>query len=168
MKTRDIALLAAAVLGLAAQGAALAHSGEPHGAKPVDYSQAEETTFGRAADPAKAARTVTIDMRDSMRFSPDQVTIRQGEIVRFVIKNRGRILHEMVIGTETELQAHAEAMRKFPGMEHDELYMAHVAPGKVGEIGWQFTRAGEFRFACLIPGHFEAGMVGRIRVIEAR
>lgn len=166
MKTRHIALLATTVLALSAQGAAFAHGSEAHGAKPIDYRQVEETAFGRAADPAKAARTVTVDMRDSMRFSPDTITVRQGEIVRFVIKNRGRILHEMVIGTETELKAHAEAMRQFPGMEHDAPYMAHVAPGKAGEIGWQFTRAGEFQFACLIPGHFEAGMVGRIRVVE--
>jgi uncharacterized cupredoxin-like copper-binding protein len=49
-------------------------------------------------------------------------------------------------------------------MEHDEPYMAHVAPGKTDTIVWQFTRAGEFHFGCLVPGHFEAGMVGTITV----
>ena len=45
--------------------------------------------------------------------------------------------------------------------------MVHVAAGKSGEIVWTFNRAGEFDFACLIPGHFQAGMVGRIRVLPA-
>ena len=70
----------------------------------------------------------------------------------------------MVIGTMKELKEHAELMRKSPNMEHDEPYMAHVGPGKADEIVWQFTRAGEFYYACLIPGHLEAGMIARITV----
>jgi uncharacterized cupredoxin-like copper-binding protein len=73
-------------------------------------------------------------------------------------------MHEMVLGTMEELKKHAELMRKHPGMEHDEPYMAHVAPGKTETITWQFTKAGEFHYGCLIPGHFEAGMIGKIRV----
>ena len=78
--------------------------------------------------------------------------------------NRGAVLHELVIGTPKELAEHAEMMRKFPGMEHDAPHMAHVKPGRNGEIVWQFTQPGEFQFACLIPGHFEAGMVGKVVV----
>ena len=81
-----------------------------------------------------------------------------------MVKNSGAQLHEMVIGAAEELKEHAALMRKFPGMEHDEPYMAHVTPGKSGTIVWQFTRPGEFRYGCLIPGHFEAGMAGRITV----
>ena len=73
-------------------------------------------------------------------------------------------MHEMVLGTMDELKKHAELMKKHPGMEHDEPYMAHVAPGKKGEIVWQFTKAGEFFYGCLIPGHFEAGMIGKVTV----
>jgi uncharacterized cupredoxin-like copper-binding protein len=75
-------------------------------------------------------------------------------------------MHEMVIGTMKELKEHAEQMKKFPNMEHDEPYMAHVAPGKSEEIIWQFTKAGEFDFACLIAGHFDAGMMGKINVTK--
>ncbi len=165
--------LRSSILGLTlaflASPAALAHGGAQHGNKAaIDYAQAEEKAFGRAADPAGASRTVTIDMRDSMRFSPASLTIRQGEIVKFVIRNRGRLLHELVLGTAEELKAHGEMMKRFPGMEHDEPHMAHVAPGKTGVIGWQFTQAGEFQFACLLPGHYEAGMVGSIRVLPAQ
>ena len=99
-----------------------------------------------------------------MRFTPDAIEVMQGETVRFVLLNKGRLLHEMVIGTRAALDEHAEAMRKFPGMEHAEAYMAHVPPGKPGEIVWRFNRAGEFDFACLIPGHYEAGMRGSIVV----
>jgi uncharacterized cupredoxin-like copper-binding protein len=69
--------------------------------------------------------------------------------------DHGKVLHEMVLGTREAIQAHVEMMKKFPGMEHDDANMAHVKPGKAGEIVWQFSRAGEFQFACLLPGHFE-------------
>jgi uncharacterized cupredoxin-like copper-binding protein len=99
-----------------------------------------------------------------MRFTPALMDVRQGETVRFVLHNDGQTLHEFVIGTRQELEQHAALMKKFPGMEHDEPYMAHVAPGKSGQIVWTFNRAGDFDFACLIAGHFDAGMVGRIKV----
>ena len=86
--------------------------------------------------------------------------------MRFVAANRGKVMHEMVLGTMDELKEHAEMMRKHPGMEHDEPHMLHVQPGKSGEMGWRFTKAGEFYYGCLIPGHFEAGMIGKITVTE--
>jgi uncharacterized cupredoxin-like copper-binding protein len=141
-----------------------AHGEKPHGAPAFDYSKAEPTPFGIAADPAKATRTIRVEMSDAMRFSPSEITVKRGEVVRFVAANKGQVLHEMVLGTKAELDKHAALMRKFPGMEHDEPHMAHVDPGKTGEIGWRFTSAGTFYFGCLIPGHYEAGMVGRITV----
>jgi uncharacterized cupredoxin-like copper-binding protein len=124
----------------------------------------EEKDFGREGDPKRATRTVRVDMSDKMRFSPASLTIKQGETVKFVVKNSGKVMHEMVLGTTKELKEHAEMMRKHPTMEHDEPYMAHVAPGKTETMVWQFTKAGEFQFGCLVPGHFEAGMVGKIAV----
>jgi uncharacterized cupredoxin-like copper-binding protein len=156
-------LLAAALIFAPA---ALAHGDKPYAAKGVDYSKAEETAFGRAADPRKAKRTVRIDMTDQMRFLPAEIKVRQGEVVRFLPANKGQVMHEMVLGTMDDLKKHAELMKKFPEMEHDEPYMAHVAPGKAGEIAWQFTKSGEFYYGCLIPGHFEAGMVGKVIVTK--
>jgi len=109
-------------------------------------------------------RTVTIDMTDNMRFTPERISVREGETVRFVVRNKGKMLHEMVIGTAEELREHAAMMAKFPDMQHDEPYMVHVDPGKSGEIVWNFNRPGSFEFACLIPGHYEAGMRGTITV----
>lgn len=140
-----------------------AHEG--HHAIPVDYSVAQETAFGRAADPhTAAARVVRIEMSDRMRFDPASLVVRRGEIVRFVPVNNGKVMHEMVLGTRNELARHAEVMKRDPGMHHEEPYMVHVPPGHSGEMGWQFTRDGEFYFGCLVPGHFEAGMVGKIVV----
>jgi uncharacterized cupredoxin-like copper-binding protein len=160
-------LLVAAALSLAlANGAALAHGDNAHAAPKIDYSKAEDTPFGRAADPKKAMRTIRVDMSDDMRFKPAEVTVRQGQVVRFVAANKGKVLHEMVLGTMDDLKKHAEMMRKHPGMEHDEPHMTHVSPGKTGEMGWQFTNAGEFFYGCLIPGHFEAGMIGKVTVTK--
>jgi uncharacterized cupredoxin-like copper-binding protein len=155
----------AAGLIVASTGSAFAHGDKPHAPKATDYSSAEQHAFGRAADATKAKRTVRVEMVDQMRFLPAHITVKRGEIVRFVPVNKGQVLHEMVLGTMDELKKHAELMRKHPGMEHDELHMAHVAPGKQGEIGWQFTNTGEFFYGCLIPGHFEAGMVGKVSVV---
>jgi uncharacterized cupredoxin-like copper-binding protein len=141
-----------------------AHEPSPGGARGYDYAHAPQMKFGRAADPAKATRVVKVEMNDTMRFTPAAITVRRGEVVRFEAVNKGAVMHEMVLGTANELKEHAEAMRKHPGMEHDEPYMLHVAPGKSGTMGWRFDKAGEFMFGCLVPGHFEAGMVGRVTV----
>lgn len=163
MQFSKAAVIAAACLVLA--GAARAHGDEGHAkARKFDASKVEDTAFGREGDPARAKRTIRVDMADTMRFSPAEITVKRGETVKLVATNKGQVLHEMVLGTADELKKHAEMMRKFPGMEHDEPHMAHVKPGKSGEIVWQFTRPGEFQFACLLPGHFEAGMVGKVTV----
>ena len=138
--------------------------GDTHGATPQTAVKAEQRAFGIAGDPRRASRTVTIDMSDQMRFVPSRLEVKRGDTVRFVLHNKGKVLHEMVIGTVEELQVHAALMKKFPNMEHEAPYMAHVKPGKSEEIVWHFNRRGDFDFACLIPGHFEAGMLGKIVV----
>lgn len=150
-------------------GTALAHGTEDHGKKPAVKKaiSTDDHPWGREGDPKKVTRTVEVDMSDAMRFNPDKLTVKQGDTVKFVVKNGGQVMHEMVIGTEKDLKAHAELMKKHPGMEHEEPYMAHVNPGRKEEIVWQFTKPGEFMFGCLIPGHFEAGMVGKITVAAA-
>ena len=140
------------------------HSDEED-AEAIDYSHAEEElAFGKASDPAMAAQTIEIEMSDMMRFTPEEITINKGDTVRFGVKNNGQLLHEMVLGTLDDLHEHAALMLKFPGMEHSEPHMAHVDVGQAKEMGWQFTNAGEFFYGCLQPGHFDAGMKGRIIV----
>jgi uncharacterized cupredoxin-like copper-binding protein len=155
--------LIVAVATLIVATAAQAHGPQAHGHG--SNLEMVETEFGRTGDPKKITRTVDIEMLDTMRFKPDSITVRQGDTLRLRVRNAGKVMHELVIGTDKELQEHAELMKKHPNMEHDEPYMAHVDPGKRNEIVWQFTRPGDFKFACLIPGHFEAGMVGTIKVL---
>jgi uncharacterized cupredoxin-like copper-binding protein len=163
MKTKAVAVALAA---LATTSGAWAHGDKDHDAKleKFDGSKVEDTAFGREGDPAKATRTIRVEMADTMRFTPADITVKRGETVKLVATNKGQVLHELVLGTSDELRKHAELMRKFPGMEHDEPHMTHVKPGKSGEIVWQFTKPGDFQFACLIPGHFEAGMLGKVTV----
>ena len=161
MKFTTLAALALALLG---SGAAFGHGEKSHAPKAKRAISTEETAFGREGDPKKVTRSIGVDMNDTMRFSPSTLEVKRGEVVRFQVKNSGKVMHEMVLGTMQELKEHAELMRKHPGMEHDEPYMAHVAPGKTERIVWHFTRVGEFYYGCLVPGHFEAGMIGRIVV----
>lgn len=149
---------------LATSAASFAHGEKEHakGATPMKMEQKE---WGIGGHSNAVKRTVEIRMNDSMRFTPDLVEVKQGETIRFVHVNGGKVMHEFVLGTKKELDEHAALMKKFPNMEHDEPYMAHVGPGKKGEIVWNFNKVGEFDFACLLPGHYEAGMVGKIKVV---
>jgi len=158
-------LLRLILAGFIAHGpAAVAHGTEAHGGKRAGLPK-EQQAWGIAGEARAVGRTVDIRMTDTMRFGPDRLEIRQGETVRFRIHNTGRIMHEFVIGTRQVLEEHAALMKRFPNMEHDEPYMAHVAPGKSGEVIWTFNRSGRFDFACLLPGHYDAGMTGRIDVV---
>jgi uncharacterized cupredoxin-like copper-binding protein len=158
-------LVAVLALSTLVAGSAFAHGDEEHAAlRKFDASKVEPTAFGQEGNPKKVARTIKVDMTDNMRFTPSDVTVKRGETVKFVVHNDGRVLHEMVLGTKEAIAEHAELMKRFPEMEHADANMAHVKPGKAGEIVWQFTKPGEFEFACLQPGHFEAGMVGKVTV----
>jgi uncharacterized cupredoxin-like copper-binding protein len=143
-----------------------AHGDAAHPAAPS--LQSVTTAFGRTGEAAKVTRTIVIDMSDDMRFTPREISVSRNDTVRFRVRNRGKLVHEFVIGTKRELAEHAEMMKRFPAMEHDEPYMAHVTPGATGEVTWQFTEPGTFRFACLMPGHswndLRDGMVGTIVV----
>jgi uncharacterized cupredoxin-like copper-binding protein len=130
---------------------ALADGGHSHG-------------IGKPGDRKKVSRTVDVTMNDQMRFVPDSVRVKRGETIRFVVRNIGQMKHELVIGMEKDLKEHATAMQKHPEMEHDDPNAVSVEPGRTGELIWQFTQTGNLKFACLVPGHFEAGMVGRLTV----
>lgn len=140
-----------------------AHGDKPHAAASGPVRQ-EQKPWGISGKAAQVRRTVTIRMTDAMRFEPAHLSVRQGDTLRLILVNSGQMLHEFVLGTPQELAEHAELMKKFPNMEHDEPYMAHVPAGQRGEIIWTFNRAGHFQFACLLPGHYEAGMVGTVEV----
>ena len=139
-------------------------------AMPIPASAHEDHgnfSAGEPGDPKKPARTIKVVMREDgkkMAFEPARITLRKGEQIRFVLENDGTDDHEFVLANAAENRKHAELMKKFPDMEHDEPNAKRLAVGERGEILWKFTKTGTFEFACLIPGHREAGMVGKVVV----
>ncbi len=139
--------------------------GEHHHAGGHEHGQhAHESAIGRPGKAADARRVVRVVMQDSMRFEPADLTFKAGETVRFKVENHGESRHEMVLGDMRELKKHMRMMQKNPNMQHADPNMISLAPGESGELVWQFTSPGSYDFACLVPGHMEAGMVGKITV----
>ncbi len=160
MTTRMHRLTFAAVAVLLPMGAALAGPG-------AAGHHDGEVAYGKPGDTKKPARIVQIAMgeRDGkMQFIPNRIEVRRGEQVKFQLRNNGELDHELVLATLEENLKHAIEMQKNPDMEHDDPNAKRLPPKKTGEIVWQFTKAGEFDFSCLIPGHREAGMTGTIVV----
>ena len=150
---KPISIFATVAL-LATIGLAAAHEGEHFSA-------------GVPGNAKKPARTVTVVMSDdegAMKFTPDRLEVKKGEQVRFVIQNKGALKHEFMLASVKDNDKHAEMMKKFPDMEHDDPNAKSVDPGKTAEMVWRFTKTGTFEFACLIPGHREAGMHGSVTV----
>jgi uncharacterized cupredoxin-like copper-binding protein len=154
----------ALVLSLVSVTGALAHEESKHGKKQDRQTGDHGEALGKPGDPGKITRSIQVEMNDTMRFKPANIKVKRGETIRFIVRNTGKVRHEMVLGAIEELKEHAEMMRKFPEMEHADPNQVSVGPGTTGELIWQFTRAGTFDFACLVPGHFEAGMVGKVQV----
>lgn len=133
-----------------------------------DGGHDEALAIGMPGNAAKAKRTITVTMKETddgaMAFNPAKISIREGETVRLKLKNSGQLEHEFVMDTPDEIIEHKAMMQKFPEMEHDDPNARRLAPGGKDEIIWTFAKAGDFGFACLIPGHYELGMKGDIKV----
>lgn len=132
-----------------------------------DDGRLPEALPSESGDTAASYRTVEIIMREHdgrMSFTPDVVFVTNGEEVRFRMKNDGVLEHQIMIGTAEEIIEHAELMRATPNIEHEDAITQRFAPNARGSIVLRFTTPGEFEFACLVPGHIEAGMKGKIIV----
>ena len=148
-------LLPALLFGLGLAGAAAAHGAH------------ETFAAGAPGDPAKAARTVDVTIRDAdgaMRFETAPIRVAPGEQVRFFVKNEGRAPHEFRLDSVTGNATHKAMMAQMPGMVHHDANAISIAPGAKGDLVWRFSKPGTYEYACLIPGHYEAGMHGEIVV----
>ncbi|MBK8451718.1 MAG: cupredoxin family protein [Thiofilum sp.] len=132
------------------------HSAHDHGT--------QVSAIGQAGDPAKVERVIHVTMDDTMRYEPSSINVKEGETVLLIVENKGQLKHELTLGDPAFLKEHAAQMLKFPNMEHNDPNMVALEAGAKGEIIWQFTQAGTVDFACLQPGHFEAGMRGAVTV----
>ena len=136
-------------------------------AQALAHENQDHFSAGQPGDPRKPSRIVKVSMLEEgkrMLFDPPAIEVRLGEQVRFVLFNEGSEYHEFVLATHTENRKHAELMKKFPEMEHNDPNAKRLSALSSGELLWKFTRSGEFEYACLIPGHFQAGMHGKITV----
>ena len=115
---------------------------------------------GLTAAGSAAAQLPRIVRHQPLKRSAGPASLRAAACER----NQGQVKHEFVLGTPAELKKHAALMAKFPQMEHDDPNAVSVEPGKTAEFAWTFAKKGSFDFACLVPGHFEAGMRGKIIV----
>jgi uncharacterized cupredoxin-like copper-binding protein len=142
--------------------------------------------FGHAAPASQATRTVELTLGD-MYFEPKSLQVKAGETVHFVLVNKGQLLHEFNLGDAAMHAEHQQEMLKMQqsgmltptgmshqgmdhgtmtgmAMKHDDPNSVLVAPGKTAELTWTFAKANDLEFACNIPGHYQAGMVGKLAV----
>ena len=178
-----IVVLGAALLSVAP--AAFAAGDHPEG---HDHGHANALDFGEPGNPAEVTRTIEVTMVDNY-FEPENITVVAGETVRFVLRNDGEFLHEFNIGTAAMHREHQDEMMTMmehgmitaDGIDHDMMAMDHsangmaghvhddpnsvlVEPGKTEELIWKFSKAANLEFACNVPGHYDAGMMGEIAI----
>lgn len=156
---------------------------------PLMASPGQTLSFGHAAPAAQATRTVEVTLGD-MFFEPKVVQVKAGETVRFVLINKGQLLHEFNLGDAAMHAEHQKemlamqqsgmlmptginheamdhgAMKNGMAMKHDDPNSVLVEPGKTAELTWTFSKASDLEFACNIPGHYQAGMVGKINIVD--
>jgi uncharacterized cupredoxin-like copper-binding protein len=123
--------------------------------------------FGQPGKARDVSRTVTVTLRDAMRFEPAALRFTRGQTVRFHVINPGELPHEFVLGTREEITEHAKEMRAMPNMTHTDPNAVRVEPGQSADLIWRFSVAGQFLYSCLLPGHWEAGMQGTVTVVPA-
>ncbi len=155
-----------AISAIALCFASIATTQASAGAGPPGLSH-ETFSAGQPGDPKKPSRTVKVTMLEDgkkMLFQPAVIEVRRGEQIRFVITNEGTWDHEFMLAKKDDNRKHAEVMKKNPDMEHDDPNAKRLSPFNTAEMVWRFTKRGEFEYACLIPGHLEAGMYGKVVV----
>ena len=160
-------LIPVAVLAVVSSAAAFAHGPSAHHGQSGQQGSSEGLAYGQPGDPQQQARLIVVTMKEAdgkMLFEPSRIEVQKGEQIRFRLENVGVLDHEFLLGTQQEIEEHAEMMKAMPDMKHDDPNSKQVAPRASGDLVWRFTNAGEFDFACLIPGHREAGMTGKILV----
>lgn len=149
-----------------ASSPALAHD-DAHVVEPAPY-EAELGVPGVPGDSANVTSTIWVRMLETrdgrMAFDPAEIVARRGETLRIVLENQGASDHEFILGTPSELAEHAAMMREMPEMAHEDQNSLRLQPGDSGEIIWKFGDSNRIEFACLVPGHYEAGMRGKIMV----
>ena len=147
----------------------------------ADGGHSSGPDIGKPGKASAAGRTVEIMMGD-MYYEPGSLSVKAGETVRFVVRNTGQLLHEFNLGTAAMHADHRKKMAAMlksgaltptaldhskmhhGAMKHDDPNSVLLEPGQTAELTWTFSKAGELQYACNIPGHSEAGMLGNLSI----
>jgi uncharacterized cupredoxin-like copper-binding protein len=161
--------LVALLVAIGAASSALAGSKRAGNGRDQSGHRHEMESFsagqpGDAKRPARVIQVIMLDGDGKMSFVPDRIDVRQGEQIRFMLRNDGELEHEFVLANHVENLGHAATMKINPDMVHDAANAKRLQPKGTAETLWRFTKTGEFEFACLIPGHSESGMIGIVTV----
>ncbi|MEO4044981.1 plastocyanin/azurin family copper-binding protein [Hoeflea sp. CAU 1731] len=166
MKRTTILMLTALFSTNAALAAGSHSGGHDDGEGSKDHH--EKMAVGEPGNKSMVNKRISLTMKETddgeMVFQPSSISVDEGQTVQFIIKNKGELVHEFVLDNHDNVMEHKAVMEKFPEMEHDDPNSIRLEPGKRGEVIWKFSNAGEFEFACLIPGHYDAGMKGDLKV----
>ncbi len=128
----------------------------------MQKSGGEHFDFGHPGPGSGPVHVIHIRALDTLRFDPSRIVVTRGETVKFVVTNVGRLAHEFVIGDAAEQAAHEKEMQTMPGRSMHDVNGISLPPGHTRDLVWTFTRDGTVEYACHVPGHFAAGMVGKI------
>lgn len=160
MKAHRLRAAYAALVLTTWAGQAAAHGDHDHGR--------ETFAAGEPGSPTRPAKVLAVTLEEkpdgSMTVTPAHLEVKRGTQIRFEIKNAGKATHEFMLGTLTDNAAHKLEMRKNPEMEHDDPNGKTIEAGGMAQILWRFSKVGTFEYACLLPGHYEAGMHGLVDV----
>jgi uncharacterized cupredoxin-like copper-binding protein len=102
-------------------------------------------------------REVTVTMGEFYFQTTDSI-FEAGVPYRFVLRNEGQMPHEWAVVPRGD----ADESRLLFEVEEDDL-----PPGATVTREFTFHEAGEYDFACYMPGHYEGGMILPVRVRSA-
>ena len=140
--------------------------------------------IGMQGNKESVDRTIKVSMYDNY-YQPSKFIIKKNETIKFIVQNKGELVHEFNIATKKMHLKHQPEMlmmveneilladkidkkkmmemsKKNPSMAHKHSNSVLLAPGESAELIWNFSNSAVIEAACNVPGHYEAGMVAEI------
>ena len=140
--------------------------------------------IGEKGKEANIDRVITVLMYDNY-YEPNQIKVKKNETIKFLVQNKGELVHEFNIATremhlkhqpemmkmvENEIllvdkidkQKMKEMSKKNPAMAHSHSNSVLLSPGEKGQIIWKFSNSIDIEAACNVPGHYDVGMIAKI------
>ena len=129
-------------------------------------------------------RVIKVSMYDNY-YQPNSFKIKKNETIKFVVENKGQLVHEFNIATKEMHLKHQpemmmmveheilladkidkkkmkEMLKKNPTMAHSHSNSVLLSPGEKAELIWKFSNTVDIEAACNVPGHYDVGMIAKI------